>query len=292
MARAGERLARSRSRPTWRAAARTSAWAGPTRPSTRRSPRSAASTSSARTGTKARGSTCSCAAAPAGRAIPGESRFFVSLEDELLVRFGLDAPDSGAVASRHSPTRRSTIRVVTREVARAQRIVEGQNFEIRRTLARYAAVVEQQHRQSWSSGGRRFCAGRAPDVWEHEPERRAALVAGAGEEAVGRCRARVTLGCIDRAWRDHLALCCRPAGGHPPRAPGRPGSADALHERSDQGVPADRGGDRRGVRWRRSTSVRVDGATLDLAATGLKGPRRRGPTWSTTTRSRIASARC
>ena len=85
---------------------------------------------------------------------PGESRFFVSLEDDLLVRYGIDALIPAAI-------RPATVRRAhrepggRREVARAQRIVEGQNFEIRRTLARYAAVVEEQHGSS-SSGGRRF----------------------------------------------------------------------------------------------------------------------------------------
>ncbi len=47
----------------------------------------------------------------------------------------------------------------------------------------------------------------SPDVWERAPERRAALVAAAGERAVVDAERTVTLGCIDRAWRDHLALC-------------------------------------------------------------------------------------
>ena len=77
---------------------------------------------------------------------PGESRFFVSLEDDLLVRYGIRC----LIPPRYIPPLSDApieSRVVTREVARAQRIVDGQNFEIRRTLARYAAVVEEQHRQ-------------------------------------------------------------------------------------------------------------------------------------------------
>ena len=77
---------------------------------------------------------------------PGESRFFVSLEDDLLVRYGI----RGLIPAGYIPPLSDTpieSRVIKREVARAQRIVEGQNFEIRRTLARYAAVVEEQHRQ-------------------------------------------------------------------------------------------------------------------------------------------------
>ena len=41
---------------------------------------------------------------------------------------------------------------------------------------------------------------------EQNPERRDALAAVAGDTEVRRAEARVTISCIDRAWRDHLAL--------------------------------------------------------------------------------------
>ena len=59
-------------------------------PSTTRSSRSAACTSSAPSGTRRGASTTSCAAAPAARAIPGSSRFYLSLEDDLMRIFGSD----------------------------------------------------------------------------------------------------------------------------------------------------------------------------------------------------------
>ena len=98
--------------------------------------------------------------------------------------------------------------IVRREVARAQRIVEGQNVEIRRTLSRYAAVVEEQHRRLFERRRALLAGEDAPDVWAAlAPERRAALVAAAGEAAVVEAERTITLGCIDRAWRDHLAWC-------------------------------------------------------------------------------------
>ncbi len=41
--------------------------------------------------------------------------------------------------------------MIRREVERLQRIVEGQNYEIRKTLGRYSTIVEQQRRtlQDW-----------------------------------------------------------------------------------------------------------------------------------------------
>jgi preprotein translocase subunit SecA len=111
---------------------------------------------------------------------PGESRFFVSLEDDLLVRYGIRVliPEALLPAPQDEPIDNPVIR---REVARAQRIVEGQDLEIRRTLWRYSTPVEEQRE--------RFHA------------RRQAVLAG----PPGRER-DLTLAHMDRAWRDHLAF--------------------------------------------------------------------------------------
>ena len=53
----------------------------------------------------------------------------------------------GAAPARRRRTGRSTTRSSRREIARAQRIIEGQNFDIRRTLWRYSAMVEEQRAQ-------------------------------------------------------------------------------------------------------------------------------------------------
>ncbi|HET9315832.1 MAG TPA: accessory Sec system translocase SecA2, partial [Vicinamibacteria bacterium] len=111
---------------------------------------------------------------------PGESRFFVSLEDDLLVRYGIRAliPESLLPAPQDEAIDNAVIR---REVARAQRIVEGQDLEIRRTLWRYATPIEEQRQRL------------------HE-RRQAALAGASGRER------EVTLAHIDRAWREHLAF--------------------------------------------------------------------------------------
>ena len=136
---------------------------------------------------------------------PGESRFFVSLEDDLLVRFGIRRLLAGRFAA---PAGAAPIDnpVVLREVARAQRIVEGQNAEISRTLWKYAWPVEQQRRRIMERRAGVLNGAAAPDVWQRAPERRAALAAAAGEEAVRRAEQAVTLACIDEGWRDHLAF--------------------------------------------------------------------------------------
>ena len=136
---------------------------------------------------------------------PGESRFFASLEDELLVRYGIETLIAGRVvtAKRDEPFDHPIVRA---EMARAQRIVEGQNLEIRKTLWRYASAIEDQRREVMTIRQAILRGDDVPEIWQREPERRRALVEEAGEDAVQRAERAVMLFAIDRAWRDHLAL--------------------------------------------------------------------------------------
>jgi len=206
---------------------------------------------------------------------PGESRFFVSLEDDLMVRYGIHS----LIPARFLPeTSDQPIEspIVRREVARAQRIIEGQNFEIRRTLARYAAVVEEQHRRLIERRRAILTGDDQPDVWERAPERRAALVAAAGEHAVIDAERVVTLACIDRAWRDHLGLCADlregihlvRLGGQDPLTQFTSGAIRAFSE-IDEAID--------GAVLAALATVRVAGSELDLTGTGLKAP---SATWT------------
>jgi preprotein translocase subunit SecA len=205
---------------------------------------------------------------------PGESQFFVSLEDDLLVRYRT----RGLIPARFIPARSDApigIPVVNREIARTQRIVEGQNFEIRGTLARYSHVVEQQH--EWLMERRRaMLAGSEPVIWRKAPAERNALVAAVGEEEVLDAERRVTLGWIDRAWRDHLAFCAELREGiHLVRLGGSDPLTrfsseairrfDALEDAIDDAVLAT------------LPTVRVVDSRIDLSAAGLAAP---SSTWT------------
>jgi preprotein translocase subunit SecA len=76
---------------------------------------------------------------------PGESRFFVSLEDPLIRRYGVEQ----LVSARHLPPRQDApvaSRLLRAEIARAQRIVEDEGYRLRRTLFGYSEIVEKQRR--------------------------------------------------------------------------------------------------------------------------------------------------
>jgi len=76
---------------------------------------------------------------------PGASRFFISLEDDLFVRFQL----SGLIPKELIPERTDQPvdhPVVSREIARVQRIIENQNLDIRKTLWKYSVSIESNRR--------------------------------------------------------------------------------------------------------------------------------------------------
>jgi len=136
---------------------------------------------------------------------PGESRFFVSLEDDLLVRYGIQALIAGRVttAKRDEPLDHPVLR---HEIARAQRVIEGQDREIRKTLWKYASVLEGQRHDVMEMRQAILNGDAVSDVWQHAPTRRRALADEVGEDAVCHAERAVMLLQIDRAWCDHLAL--------------------------------------------------------------------------------------
>ena len=137
---------------------------------------------------------------------PGESRFFLSLDDELLVRYGIRRliPPQHAPAAREAPIDHPVVR---REIARAQRIIEGQNAEIRHTLARYAGVVEDQYAMVVERRAALLSGEERPAIWASAPEARARLVAVVGGDAADAAERAVTRAHLDRLWREHLAFC-------------------------------------------------------------------------------------
>jgi preprotein translocase subunit SecA len=136
---------------------------------------------------------------------PGTSRLFVSLEDDLLVRYGVEAL---IPAHRRPPNQDAPVEsaVVRREIARAQRIIEGQNLEIRRTLWRYAAAMEDNRRRVHDRRQALLLGTEEPDLWREEGAPHVALVRAVGADAVRKAEVAVTLAHIDRAWSDYLSF--------------------------------------------------------------------------------------
>jgi preprotein translocase subunit SecA len=158
---------------------------------------------------------------------PGASRFFVSLEDDIIRRYGLEPsisarhqPPAGGrpqePASRSAGEAPSTLsakcpgpiegRLVHAEIARAQRIAEDEGFQLRRTLCGYSEIVERQRLaiRRW----REAVLERRIDesvLGECSPERATRLRVSVPAAVLADAERRVTLLTIDRCWSDHLA---------------------------------------------------------------------------------------
>ena len=139
---------------------------------------------------------------------PGSSRFFISLEDSLLQRCGIERLVPSKILQRlKEGDTDGTIDhpAVRREVARVQRIVEGQHGDLRKRLLSYAQILEYQRGelQTWrqevlEGRGEELLAERSPARWK-------ALCAAFGEGLLREIERRITLVTIDRCWSDHLA---------------------------------------------------------------------------------------
>jgi len=136
---------------------------------------------------------------------PGSSRFFISLEDDLFQRYGLrdQIPESFRDSRQEAPATHSKI---SREVARAQRILEGENLSIRKMLWQYSTVLEEQRR----------IIRRKRDDMLHEnvdfdlaaqkaPERRRQVLEKHGPEVLKKALKQITLYHLDQGWTSHLA---------------------------------------------------------------------------------------
>jgi preprotein translocase subunit SecA len=109
---------------------------------------------------------------------PGASVFFVSLEDDLMLKFGMD---KAIRAPRQEEALKDSALHST--IDHIQRMIMGQNFHIRKELNSYSDMVEDQRRMLYA-------------------ERLGILK---GETPMSAAEQRVRLYYMDKFWADHLA---------------------------------------------------------------------------------------
>lgn len=136
---------------------------------------------------------------------PGSSRFFISLEDDIFERYGL----SHLFLDRHGLRKQDgevdDLRI-RRDVIHAQKIIEGRNFEIRKSLWNFSSLIERQRRivQEWRDAALRsgetsaWLETRAPELLKKG-------LARPGQAEFERVVKAVTIFHLDRCWADHLA---------------------------------------------------------------------------------------
>ncbi len=139
---------------------------------------------------------------------PGESRFFISLEDDLIHRHGIGelVGASGATGAGKESGQALDDPAVGRNIAHVQRVIEGESFEIRRTLRKYSYCLER-HRRSIQERRDNLMHGDEPPTLlrDGDPEFFEKLTAEFGAELVQKVERQVTLCQIDRCWSEHLS---------------------------------------------------------------------------------------
>lgn len=135
---------------------------------------------------------------------PGLSRFFVSLEDDLLTRFGIKQliPAKLWPEKQSAPLKSSFIR---REINRLQVIVEEQNFEIRKTLREYSDVIELQRQKLHQIRNSILLDGILPEEYCRGTGSHRKQLMNSGRDST-EIEKRILLHNIDRKWADHLAF--------------------------------------------------------------------------------------
>jgi preprotein translocase subunit SecA len=136
---------------------------------------------------------------------PGTSRFFVSFEDYLIERYGIVnlLPKKYHDLKQQAPILDP---LVNREIERGQRIIEGQNFEIRRTLWKYSSLMEKQ-RDLIQRRRHEILSDEGPLelLAQQAPERYSELGSRLGKARMQEVERQVTLFHLDRCWAEHLA---------------------------------------------------------------------------------------
>ncbi|MEH1100909.1 accessory Sec system translocase SecA2 [Micromonospora sp. CPCC 205561] len=160
---------------------------------------------------------------------PGGSVFFVSLEDDLVVRH---AGDAVPPSPRMNADGLVTDEQVDYAVEHAQRVAEGVNHEIHRNTWRYSVVVEQQRKALAERRERLLTSDVAAlMLLDRMPEKAGEM----DEDLLARVARSIALYHLDRLWAEHLAELSEVREGVHLRALGRLDPLDEFHRAA---VPA------------------------------------------------------
>ncbi|WP_313560603.1 preprotein translocase subunit SecA [Ruminiclostridium cellobioparum] len=137
---------------------------------------------------------------------PGASRFFISLEDELLNRFEIRKllPKKYLGYRQEEKIEDSKLNSLINHI---QRVVDGQNFDARKTLGKYSLLLEYQRRLLTKKRDEILYMKAAPLLPASRPELYRELCGqyGAGKvDAVGK---RAAIHFIDECWYTFLEYC-------------------------------------------------------------------------------------
>ena len=207
---------------------------------------------------------------------PGESRFFISLEDDLVKKYEI----AQLIPAWHIPQRKDEPvddPLVRRALARGQRIVDGYNSDLRRQLWKYSLVLEQQRRIIHSKRQEILMDELSLQLLAAEaPERYVTLCSQIGTQVLSKVEKQLTLYYINKCWADYLDYISYVREGIHLVVLGRKNPLDEFHKTTIEAFDAMlKTIDSEVVRKFNSVEIKADG--IDLDKEGVKGP---ASTWT------------
>ncbi|WP_036916334.1 preprotein translocase subunit SecA [Propionimicrobium lymphophilum] len=109
---------------------------------------------------------------------PGESRFFLSLQDDLLRLFKPDAVENALLRLNVPDDEPIEMKMISRAIESAQKQLEAQNFEIRKNVLRYDDVMNRQRHAIYGDRRKVLAGAELSDTLEEVTDK----IIGAGIE--------------------------------------------------------------------------------------------------------------
>jgi preprotein translocase subunit SecA len=164
-----------------------------------------------------------------------------------------------------------------RIVAHVQRVVEGQNFDIRHNLWRYSRFLEQQRRIVYDQRRQVLTGAVVPGVLqERKPAEWERARQALGEAELQDLERRLMLQAIDESWSEHLAMVTEIRDGIHLAEVGGLSPLEEFHKAAAASFDlAPTSIDARVVEWFSALDITPDG--VDMGELGLRGP---SSTWT------------
>lgn len=207
---------------------------------------------------------------------PGSSIFYISLHDDLIKKFGVDSviPKKYKQTCPGKPINDETIR---QGIGHIQKVIDGQNFEIRKTLSKYSFFIEEQRKIVHEKRQKiLFDSEPLNFLSKIETKKYKNLSDAYGEQMMNKIEKRITLFSIDRFFSDYLEYVnCIRDGIHLVTIGGK-NPLDVFMEESIKVFDGmDRMIDDRVLKIFKSIEVTENG--INLEGQGIKGP---SSTWT------------
>ena len=135
---------------------------------------------------------------------PGSSRFFISMEDDIFIKYRLN--DLLPAKMMHYDQKGEIEnKIIKGEIERIQRIVEGQNLEIKKTIYKYNFLIETQREMLFSNREDAFLGESSTEFYQFNcPIHFDQLLVEIGRRKLSEVCKLISLFFIDKAWFQYL----------------------------------------------------------------------------------------